>query len=110
MMPVPSTVTIAPDSGASRSGDRIVPEMVTRFGRSGTVGGAASVDAGGGGASSVTSVGRSEGGGDGGEGEAGGADGGACAMTVCVLSEATAIHARKDRATWCLVATGTSTV
>src|SRR6185295_17385316 len=105
-MLVPSTVTIAPDSGASRSGERVVPEIVTRSTRSGTLGDAASVDTGDG-SSSVTSVGLSGGDGD---GTAGGDEGGACANTIRVSSEATAIHDRKDKTSCCLVATGTSAV
>src|SRR3954471_2242400 len=105
-MLVPSTVTTAPDSGASRSGDRVVPEIVTRSTRSGTLGGAASVDTAGGG-SSVTSVGCSGSDAGGGEGRD---DGGACANTVCASSETTAIHDKKDKTSRCLVAIGTSAV
>src|SRR5688500_7800982 len=107
-MLVPSTVMIAPDSGASRSGDRVVPEMVTRSSRSGTLGGAGAGSVGtGDGGSFVTSVGCSGGGGG---GEEGGDEGGTCANTVCASSEMTAIHDRKDKTSCCLIATGTSAV
>src|SRR4051812_46875606 len=46
---VPSIVTVAPDSGASRSGDRIVPEMVPVSTIGGGVGVAGGVSTGGGG-------------------------------------------------------------